>query len=298
MLRNLTIAGVVAAGATAVGIAGYAAGASGTLDVLGEGTVQAPFTAAPLYACPDGEPVADLHRGDRVFLTGRDDDGAWVELRSPFDGDDRMWLPAEHVAADDTVEDLPVRDCVATDGDLTLTLADGSEVEVTTTLPPEMTTTTLLPGETTTTTTRPGTPTTAAPAPGQTTLPPPPPPPPPTTTSTLPPLSISQAGISPAPMIERYMPSPGTCQPQGGAETSTLTAQVSGATSGTYSLSIGGGGSFVTQGSGSWTAAVGPFPHTTVDAHTQVTATLEFVGPGGAALRQVTFVLRNCSVPG
>src|SRR5690606_7328604 len=163
MINRLLIAG--AATAVAGGLAtGVALGATDTVSVLEEEVVETGDALAGLRPCPGLDPVAQLRGGDRVFLTGRSDDGEWLQLRSPFDADDRFWIEADLVTGDDDVDALPTATCG--DVELTLTLPDGSEVVVTTT-------TTTVPGETTTTTTEPEetTTTTATTVPGQTTQP-------------------------------------------------------------------------------------------------------------------------------
>lgn len=194
MITRLAVAGAITAGALATGVA---LGVTDTVSVLPEGTVETGDALAGLRPCPDLEPVATLTGGDRVFLTGRSEDGAWLQLRSPYDADDRLWIDAALVTGDEEVDGLPVASCG--DVELVLTLPDGSEVVVTTT-------TTTTPGETTTTTEPGETTTTASTVPGQTTQPTQPgvtttaPPatttPPPTTTTTTDPPDDTPPAIS------------------------------------------------------------------------------------------------------
>lgn len=133
----LGVAGVVAAAA-----AGFALGRSGGLDLVGESAAISgpPDAVAPFSACPGGPPIGELHRGDRVFLTGRDEAGTWLELRSPAGASDRVWLQAEAVGPDSEVDGLPVHDCTTEGAQLAMA------GETITTLPP-----TTVPGATTTT---------------------------------------------------------------------------------------------------------------------------------------------------
>jgi hypothetical protein len=92
-------------------VIGAALGASGTIDLLAESAAVSPGAdGASYYECPAGLSLGTLYRGDRVYLTGRDDSGEWVEVRSPRHLDDRVWLRAAHVEADAAVA-LQVRSC-------------------------------------------------------------------------------------------------------------------------------------------------------------------------------------------
>lgn len=284
---NRLVIGLVVAGVVTAGAVGVALGTSGAIDLFDDGAAPATVEsgAVEYRSCPDGAVLGRLRGGDRVFLTGRDESGAWMEVRSPVDQVERVWVRADVVDPDATV-DLPVAGC---DGEeLTAT---GPGVVVTT----STTSTTVegeepAPEETTTTTAAPGPTPTQPPGPGPTTPTTQPPPPAPV---------IGSRSVSPAPMVERYMPDPGWCAGyEGGAETSTLTVSISGATSATYSLSIGGGGVLASQGGGVWTAPVGPFSYPTVDQDTTVTVTIHAQGPGGSATpRTTSFVLKYCDVP-
>ena len=159
LVRRIAAAVAAASVATSAAV-GLGVGRSGGIDLVAESISLegAADAVAPFSACSGGAPIGELHRDDRVFLTGRDEGAAWLELRSPSDASDRVWVPAAVVGADGDVEDLPVHGCT-TEGDQ-LALPG----QTTTTLPP-----TTIPGETTTTsTTAPGETTTTA-APGTTT---------------------------------------------------------------------------------------------------------------------------------
>ena len=294
MITRLAIAGAVTAGALATGVA---LGATDTVSLVAEGTVETGDDFAGLRPCPGLDPVAALTGGDRVFLTGRSDDGAWLQLRSPFDEDDRLWIDAALVTGDDSVEGLPVAGCG--DVELAITLPDGSEVIVT-----PSTTTTTVPGETTTTTEPGETTTTGATVPGQTTTPPvattqPPvattaPPQTTTTTTTIPAPTIGTITRTPNSIIERWDVAPNTCA---GPKTSTISAPVSGATTVTMSWNVGPqprSKPMTIQG-GTASANLGSFNETVApNVNTTITVTITATGLGGQTTRQTTVLLEDC----
>ena len=63
-----------------------------------------------LYDCPDGGLRGTALPGDRVFVTGRNEAGDWLELRDPRNQSNRAWVPAGAVDPD-TVADVPVVPC-------------------------------------------------------------------------------------------------------------------------------------------------------------------------------------------
>ncbi len=284
LLMALAVGGVVA-----VGAGGYALGASGRVDVVADGTVTVPDATASYHACPGTTPIGDLHRGDRVLLTGRSADGAWFELRSPIDLLDRAWVPATAVTPD-ADDDLPVVECgltdeeVATvDGVVEPTEPDGTTTTTTTTDPGAATTTTTVPPVDATTPTTPppgqptvpGTPPTVPPGPTSTTAPgpvPPPTSPPPTAPPPTPPPDTTGPTISGFQRSVAAINETGSefCLPPA---TSTVRASVtdpSGVGSVTLHWSFDGAGGPVTgsrpmtlQG-GTYQATLGPFPATTI----------------------------------
>lgn len=146
-IRRLAILATAAAVAATAGV-GFGIGRSDGIDLVGESTTVAARggATAPYSVCPGEAPLDDLHQGDRVYLTGRSDDGSWLELRSPASSEERVWVPAAVVGADAGTDDLPVHDCRTAGDQLAL------PGQTTTTLPP-----TTQPGDTTTTaTTQPG----------------------------------------------------------------------------------------------------------------------------------------------
>jgi len=136
---------------------------------IGEPQAAAGFNEVSYSLCPGVSELGTFHGGDRVFITGINDDGAWLEVRAPFDTDARVWVETDQIIEDSSLEDLPLVDC-------DLAVATGPEVsDTTTTTTAEPSTTTV--GSTTTIAAPPTTDTTEAPPTTETTEPPPPPPP-------------------------------------------------------------------------------------------------------------------------
>jgi hypothetical protein len=101
----------VLAAALGSGLAvGTVLAATGTLDVTSDSAPLAAYDEASYFDCPGGAPLDVFVRGDRVFLTGRDASGGWVEVRDPFAASGRVWMRAVHVTPD-AVVDLPVVSC-------------------------------------------------------------------------------------------------------------------------------------------------------------------------------------------
>lgn len=147
--------------ALAVVIGGAAVGVAvertGLLSPVGEpAEVSGRFDVA-YVPCPGMDPLGFFHGGDRVFVTGRTADGAWLEVRAPFDVMNRVWIEASYATPDSDVSVLPVAEC-----GLDLTAAGSSTTTSTSTTSATST------SSTSTTTTRPATTTTG------TTAPPPP----------------------------------------------------------------------------------------------------------------------------
>jgi len=96
------LAGVIAGGAVVgVGV-GVATGGADSIEVL---------ASVSTFDCPAGATVGALHSGDRVFATGRDDSGAWLEVRAPRDQRARVWVEARYVTPDNDTAGLDVRSC-------------------------------------------------------------------------------------------------------------------------------------------------------------------------------------------
>jgi hypothetical protein len=100
--RELLLAGVIAGGAVVgVGV-GVATGGPEGVPVL---------ASVSTFDCPAGAVVGDLHSGDRILATGRDDSGDWLEVRAPNDQGGRVWVEARYVTPDAETADLDVRSC-------------------------------------------------------------------------------------------------------------------------------------------------------------------------------------------
>lgn len=127
-----------------------------------------------LFDCPDGAPVGVVYPGDRVYVVGRDDSGAWWAVRDPRDATSTRWLPAAAVSAD-RAGDVPTMTCAEAIALVAVGATSTSTTAVTTTLPAETTTTTVAETTTTATTsvapTSPPVTTTPATAPPPTTTP-------------------------------------------------------------------------------------------------------------------------------
>ena len=99
-----------------------------------------------LYDCPGGGLRGTALPGDRVFVTGRNEAGDWLELRDPRNQSNRAWVPAGAVDPD-AVADVPVVPCnpavemVTGAATSTSTTTSTTVPETTTTTVPESTTT-------------------------------------------------------------------------------------------------------------------------------------------------------------
>jgi hypothetical protein len=170
--RSLAVVAVAAVASVALA-AGIAQGSSGSDGDTQVATIDAEVAAADVRLCPGAAPVGQLDPGDTVALTGRSEDGAWLQLRSPTDEDERVWIDATLVVVTTTPEDLPIVRCGAVD--LAIELIGGGELVLTpksttttsTTAPATGAASTTTPAGGSTTTSGPeGPTTTAAPTPG------------------------------------------------------------------------------------------------------------------------------------
>ena len=130
MIRQGLITGSVA---VVTATAGVVAASSGAVDVIGDGTARAPRDQVAITACPDGETIGTLRRGDRVYATGTDTSGDFVEIESPWVDGERVWVASGDIDPDDTLDGLPESDCDPSA--FSITLANGERVVVTTTVP-------------------------------------------------------------------------------------------------------------------------------------------------------------------
>ena len=123
--RSLAVVAIAAVGTVALA-AGIAQGSSGSDGDTQVATIDAAVAAADVRLCPGAAPVGQLDPGDTVALTGRSEDGAWLQLRSPTDEDERVWIDATLVVVTTTPEELPIVRCGAVD--LAIELIGGAEL--------------------------------------------------------------------------------------------------------------------------------------------------------------------------
>ncbi|MDZ7677512.1 MAG: hypothetical protein U5K29_03055 [Acidimicrobiales bacterium] len=306
---NRLLIGVAAAAATAAGVAGLALGASGTVS-FGGGPVGAAVAGdgVTYFACPNTGAVGELHDGDRVYLTGQDDSGDWVQVRSPLTSTSRVWIRGELVDPDEQI-DLPVATCSDEVGELALV---DPTVTTTTTAEPvdeepdeaDGSTTTSTVAPTTTATTAPATTTTVAPPPPTTTTAPTTTTTSTTTTTTAPTTTTTTA---PAPVIGQISESPGTIRevdaiaPSTNCSsnptdptTSTISLGATNASTATMSWSVGGssGSKSMTQQGQGFSAVLGPFGESTIPSGSAtIQVTIEISGPGGTDTAQTSVQL-------
>ena len=279
----LLIALAVAGGLVVGSILGF----TGAVDLLGESDSFAAAAPASYYECPgDLSSSGALHRGDRVFATGRDQGASWVQVRSPRSSDARVWIAADDLDPDADLQSLPVVPCA---------IVVEVTVETTTTIPGDTTTT--IPGDTTTTTVADTTTTVVA---TTTTVVA-------TTTTTVAadttPPSISTPGVAPNPIWEQdgagITCPPGTPRQ---ATVSTTVTDTGGVASVTASWVVPGLGTVTKAMSGSGstrTALFGPYPAQTWPENPPsyqiaVTITIQAIdSSGNTATRTTTITVTN-----
>ena len=276
--RTLIALGIV--GALLVGAGGYAMGLAGAVDLRDDRAVEVPDAALPYFSCPGLTQLGELHRGDRVLVTGRDLSGRWAEIRSPLSLDERAWVRLGLLDLDEAAS-LLVRDCIdPVTGEIA---PPPTEPEATTTT---STTTTSTTTSTTTTTTVPETTTTSTTTSTTTTTVPD------TTTTTAPPApTIAQINRSPDALVEQ---NPGTCE---GPVTATISASVQNATGASLIWTVGAttGSRAMSIAGGNATGTLGPFGQGTISApEAPIQVTVRATGPGGTTERATTVILRNC----
>lgn len=162
-MKVAVIIGSIVIGGAAIGVGLERAG---MLSPIGEPRAAPGFNEVSYSVCPGENELGTFHGGDRVYITGINTAGDWLEVRAPFDTDERVWVATDQVVEDSPLDGLPHVDCE-------LPVAAAPETTTTTTTTEPSTTTA---GSTTTeapTTTG----TTEAPTTTGTTEPPPPPPP-------------------------------------------------------------------------------------------------------------------------
>ena len=104
-----------------LGVAGLAVGGALGFTVLQSTDEDSPAGVAlelpqhNLYDCPDGTLIGSAYAGDRVYVTGRDESGGWLEIRDPRNEYLVRWVQADSVDPDALV-DVPVHECDQTLG--------------------------------------------------------------------------------------------------------------------------------------------------------------------------------------
>ena len=99
----------VAAGLLTGAIVGSTVVASGILPLALE--PEQPKLVA-LVACPGGGPeLARVPAGQELLITGRSEDGSWLEVYLGQPGVDFAWVPAPALRAASTLDALPIREC-------------------------------------------------------------------------------------------------------------------------------------------------------------------------------------------
>ena len=267
---SIAVAVIIAVGGgAAVGVALDQGGAFGG---DGETTVVA-LDAVNVTDCPAGAVLGQLHRGDRVFATGRDQDGDWIEIRDPAALANRIWIDAPYLVPDSDLARLPVHDCATT----TTTPADAAPAD---------------PGATTTTTAGGSTGTT--PGGGGST-------PPPAPSDTTGPTITGAAAVFPA-IWEASVPAPATCA--GGQPTKSIVSAAASDPSGiasvtmSWSVEATSGSKAMTSSNGAnFNTVLGTFPQTTIagaSAPISVTITARD-SVGNSRTANLTVTLNNCT---
>lgn len=111
-------------GAAVIAVVGFAFGSvlsSAAAEDGGSDRLQAAGVSA-VYDCPSGGQVDEYSAGSRVFAVGRTESGQWIKVRNLDSPDVGVWISAETLDPDASLEDLPVLDC-----------GSGSQIDATTT---------------------------------------------------------------------------------------------------------------------------------------------------------------------
>lgn len=265
---------------------GAGLGAADAIDLVDERVVVLGRDAVPFFDCPDGSPLGEFHRGDRVFAVARDAAGDWVLVRSPEDANGRVWVATRYVIPDGSLDDLIVTSCG--DGESTIERGEVTEPTTTTatTTTPRGTTTTVPDGTTTTTpegttTTTPKGTTTTQPA--DTTGP-----------------SIGSGNANPSEIEENGSDTP--CSPIN-SSVSVSVSDASGVDSVVVAWEVGteSGSKSMTISGSTATATIGNFPDDTIPPSTSapieltVTATDAHGNTTTKQLATSTLTLRDCT---
>ena len=104
--------GKVVAGLATLGLgAGVALGASGTVDLLPDTQQRLAADLVDYHVCPGEVALGTLVRGDNVLVVARDETGGWLQVRSPDDLFERVWVEAPLLVTAGPVDDVPVASC-------------------------------------------------------------------------------------------------------------------------------------------------------------------------------------------
>jgi len=155
-MKSALVVGMIVIGGVGAGLVVERAG---LVSPISETSIVATLDEVPYYGCPEQSFGGNLHRGDRVFATGKTETGDWVEIRAPFDLASRVWVEARWLNPDSGLEVLPEADCeglefeVAAATTTTITAPSSSATSSTTTTitPPSSAATTTTAVATTTT---------------------------------------------------------------------------------------------------------------------------------------------------
>jgi hypothetical protein len=304
---NRIVLGATIGAVAAAGAVGLALGYTGTLSFSRGAEASVSTGSLTYFACPNTGALGAFSSGDRVYLTGQDDTGEWVQVRSPEDSTARVWIRSESVGPDEQV-DLPVAGCSTEIGEFAL--GDAPSTTTTEVVEEEPEDEEPVPDEPDQgpTTTVPGTTPTVPPTIAPTTTAPPTTVPPTTAPSTTVPPTTTTSTTAPAPTIgpvSRSAPSiyeedePGTCtNVVNSVTTSTIQAALTNATSAflTWSGVVQGSKPMSLQG-GTATAVLGPFGQNAITSAPwarTLTVTIVATGPGGQSSASTTVTLNDC----
>jgi hypothetical protein len=106
-----TAAALVAGGLVAGVIGGGVLAGAASGDRPGGGAPAA--GTLPVYPCPNAGPaLATVQGGQRLLVTGRTEDGAWLRIHLPEPGRTEGWVQANPLTVKGDVTSLPVAECL------------------------------------------------------------------------------------------------------------------------------------------------------------------------------------------
>lgn len=102
-----TVGALVVAGLIVGGLGGAFAGGA-----FGRGSGTPAEGELAIYPCPDAGPViAVAGPGQRLLVTGRSADGAWLRIHFPAPGRDEAWVRAAELRLEGALESVEVAEC-------------------------------------------------------------------------------------------------------------------------------------------------------------------------------------------